>query len=120
MPRQKRTDILEVAVHIIIILVGVVILFISRTFQDNSFWQSLLINIGSSLVVVTILFFIFEGFRRRHDDQGNMISDNSQIQSGNYQDARANEVINSLRSKQRFPITTNSSKVNNKQSDNKL
>lgn len=66
---------LELAIHVIIILLGVIVLFLVKDSSD-SFWQSLGINIGSSLIVITMVFSIFEAFRRE-EAQSNVVSASS-------------------------------------------
>lgn len=109
MNNPSKTDPLEAAVHVIIVLIGVIILFVAYSFQDI-FWQSLLVNVGSSLVVVTLLFAIFETFRRRHHEKSQF--DNTQnTHDKTVRDIKANELIISLRASQQPPITSNNNKV---------
>jgi len=105
MNNTSKTDALEIAVHIIIVLLGIIVLFIARGFTDT-FWQSLLVNIGSSLVVVTILFAIFEMFRRRHQSQD--IENNE----------KARSMLELLKSNQRHSVATSSRKVNSSKNHN--
>ena len=53
---------LEKAVHIIIILVGGFLTYLASTLT-NGFMQDLLLGIGTNLIVVTIVFAIFNYFR---------------------------------------------------------
>ncbi len=109
----KRTNILEIAIHIIIILIGIVVLFVAREFGEDAFMQSLLINIGSSLVVVTILFFIFEGFRRRHESQEIENADSKSILPNKPStDSRTSELMKSVRERQQRSVVSGKSKVN--------
>jgi protein-S-isoprenylcysteine O-methyltransferase Ste14 len=112
MNNTSKTDALEIAVHIIIVLLGIIVLFIAQGFTDT-FWQPLLVNIGSSLVVVTILFAIFEMFRRRHQSQDKSTSLYSESSVVNNEKARA--MLDSLKSKQQHPVATSSRKVNSGQ-----
>lgn len=107
MSGNKDLDILEVAVHVIIILLGVLVLVFAHSIKD-SFWQSLLVNVGSSLVVVTILFTIFEIFRRRNEKEGEEGSSRFYEQSRKLQNERADKLIHQLRLNQQLPITSNS------------
>jgi hypothetical protein len=117
MPNRKTTDILEIAIHIIIVLLGFIVLFVART-NDDVFYQSLLINIGSSLVVVTVLFFIFEFFRRRHEirDQDSVNSNGSDLLRNHQSeiDNKAKLMINNLKNKQYSSPITNNSKTSDK------
>lgn len=111
MNEYRKTDPLEVAVHTIIILFGILILRIAYDFKDQ-FWQSLLINIGSSLVVVTLLFSILETFRRRHDDKEKKFSSVNEKDDTTNREEKTQKIIYSLRASQNLPITENSSKLN--------
>ncbi|MBL1178651.1 hypothetical protein [Pantanalinema sp. GBBB05] len=67
--KENGLDKLEIAVHTIFVLFGIIILGIAYTQIKDPFWGGLLVNIGSSLIVVTILFAIFEIFRREYDNK---------------------------------------------------
>lgn len=123
MNHRRAVDILEIAVHTIIVLLGIIILFVAHSITDL-FWQSLLVNIGSSLVVVTVLFFIFEIFRRRHAEQNadsntsNILSNSSNdlniAGSNSQREKKADEIINALQQKQQSSVINKTSKVNHK------
>lgn len=67
MSNSRGLDRLEIAVHVIFILVGIIILgCVPYTETQDSFLRPLLINVGSSLIVVTLIFSIFELFRREN------------------------------------------------------
>jgi hypothetical protein len=110
----KKTDPLEIAVHVIIVLLGFIVLRFAYDFQDT-FWQSLFVNIGSSLVIVTILFAIFESFRRRHEErEPHQLPNNNPLRNQQpHSDSRADELIITLRASQRPPITTKMNKLGN-------
>lgn len=40
--------------------------------MSDSFWQPLTVNVGSSLIVVTVVFGIFELFRRRRAEKNSI------------------------------------------------
>lgn len=50
----------ENAIHMIFVLVGIICLFVAASFfePDNSFWRPVFINLGSSFIVVTIIFAV--------------------------------------------------------------
>ncbi len=112
MTNRKGLDTLEIAVHVIIILVGILVLVFAHR-VSNIFWQSLMINIGSSLVVVTILFIIFEVFRKRNEKDEESENPRFHGQSQRLQNERADKLIDQLRSSQYFPVTSNSRKTHN-------
>ncbi|MEM8505357.1 MAG: hypothetical protein AAF716_19660 [Cyanobacteria bacterium P01_D01_bin.1] len=67
---EKRTDKLEIATHLILVLIGVIVLFCAAyTNTTSAFLRPLLMNIGSSLIVTTMVFSIFETFRRENESQ---------------------------------------------------
>ncbi len=116
MSHKKKTDILEIAVHVIIVMFGLIILILAER-VTNTYFQAIWVNIGSSLVVVTILFFIFELFRRRHSEKDSeLFQQPPNITSGNNdksREARATETLQNLQRKQTSVVTT-SSKVDRK------
>lgn len=57
-----QNRLLERAVHIIIILLGVLFTYYSSTLATG-FMQDLFLSLGTNLIVVTIVFAIFEYFR---------------------------------------------------------
>lgn len=105
---DKRTDPLEVAIHVIIILVGVITLVLAYYIRDD-FWNSLMVNVGSSLVVVTLVFGIFEAFRRKRT--GREHAPNLGAETPLNQDRSADELISTLRANQQSSITADSSKT---------
>lgn len=65
MSRKTRLIRNEVAIHLVLIFLGIIGLFMAGflTPPTSAFWRPLLINLGSSLIVVTILFAVFEALR---------------------------------------------------------
>jgi hypothetical protein len=101
MDTERRTDPLEVAIHVIVILVGM-LLVVGAFIARDDFAQSLLMNLGSSLVVVTIVFGIFEIFRRKRQELPSP-------KSGEAESSKAKEYAELLRSDQStWPISSGS------------
>ncbi len=63
-----QNRLLERAVHIIIILIGVLFTYYSSTLATG-FMQDLFLSLGTNLIVVTIIFAIFEYFRVGADER---------------------------------------------------
>jgi len=121
MNHDNQPDPLEMSVHALIVLGGAFLVYYSYNVSDT-FFQALWLNIGSNLVVVTMLFAVFEVFRRRRGDNSRndfkvpapeqrTPQDTMERLDNNNDEARASAYLESLRAKQRPPITSNSSKV---------
>jgi len=122
MNSDNNPDALEVSLHALIVLGGVFLVYYAYNTIDV-FFQALWLNIGSSLVVVTLLFAIFEIFRRRRNSDSHHQQSNSpdprlpqitSIKTDKQDDEKASAYLDSLRSKQHPPITSNSSKIDRK------
>lgn len=104
---NKNLDTLEVAVHVIIILLGISILAIAYSIK-SLFFQTLLISIGSSLVVVTILFIVFELFRRRNKKEHKNLDSEYDKEIEN---ERSNKYIKQLHNINQSSVMSNAKKV---------
>jgi hypothetical protein len=105
----KGLDTLEAAVHVIIVLLGILVLVFAHGIE-GAFWQSLFVNVGSSLVVVTILFVVFELFRKRNEKENETGDTRFHGQSQKRQE-RADKLVNQLRENQQLPVASNSRRI---------
>lgn len=67
MNQSSKPSTLEWAIYTIIVLVGVLAIVFADS-QVDSFSKDLLLNVGSDLIVVTIIFIVFQIFRRRREE----------------------------------------------------
>ena len=108
---KVSNTLMAIAVHIIFVLGGFLVLSIAQNYKDV-FWQSVLVNIGSNLIVVTIIFGTFQFFRIGHFRDNNLnTSEPSHEKHRGLQESKKDERLNSLHSKNKPSITSNSSKV---------
>lgn len=83
--KNPKVSVNEKTTYVIVFLVGVIALFGAYILGEDPFWQPLLLNIGSSLLVATVLFVIFRLFLL-DDIQSTIGQSGSKSQVSNHSD----------------------------------
>jgi hypothetical protein len=74
---NKKTDPLEIAINTIVLLLGFILIIVS--YRQVDFYQNLLLSLGTNLIVVTVVFIIFEAFRRREQTGGTQAQNSKEL-----------------------------------------
>ena len=94
----RSSPTLAKAVHVILVLLGVFLLYLGKDLPSGSYYQAVIINLGTSLVSVTLIFLVYRFFTPTSNDT-NVKTANDSTQ--NETDIRTTEIARNLRADQR-------------------
>jgi hypothetical protein len=94
----RSSPMLAKAVHVILVLLGGFLLYLGKDLPSDSYCRAVIINLGTSLVSVTLVFLVYRFFTPTSNDTNVKATNDS---AENETDTRTTEIARKLRADQR-------------------